>query len=319
MEYAIGYAFLNKVGSMIEWTLYRSLLGVLREGSLSGAARALGIAQPTVGRHVVALEAALGVALFTRSQTGLLPTDAALALLPHARAMESTAAALERTAASYGDGSGAGENVRGVVRVTASEVIGIEVLPPVLAALRARHPALVVELLLSNSVQDLLQREADIAVRMTRPSQDQLVARRVGVIELGLFASADYLARCGTPATLDALAEHTLVGYDSVTPRVRAALKHWPQWGRDGLALRTDSDVAQLALIRAGAGIGICQAPLARRSPALVRVLPTAFTMPLETWVTMHEDLRDSPRCRVTFDALVDALTAHAAPLEPAL
>jgi len=292
----------------IEWELYRSLLGVLREGSLSGAARALGIAQPTVGRHVAALEAALGLALFTRSQTGLLPTEAALALRPHAQAMESTAAALERVAASYGDG------VRGVVRITASEVIGIEVLPAVAADLRARHPDLKVELVLSNSVQDLLQREADVAVRMTAPAQDQLVARRAGTIELGLHASPAYLARCGVPASLDALAGHSLIGYDRPSPFVRAALRQWPQFARAQVALRTDSDVAQLALIRAGAGIGICQAPLARRAPALVRLLPESFSMLLPVWVTMHEDLRDSPRCRVAFDALVAALEAHAAP-----
>lgn len=294
------------MSSAIEWELYRSLLGVLREGSLSGAARALGIAQPTVGRHVAALEAALGLALFTRSQTGLIPTEAALALRGHAQAMESTAAALERVAASYGDG------VRGVVRVTASEVIGIEVLPAVVASLRARHPDLKVELVLSNSVQDLLQREADVAVRMTAPRQDQLVARRVGAIELGLHASAAYLQRHGTPATLDELAGHVLIGYDRPPPFARAALRRWPWFGREHIALRTDSDVAQLALIRTGAGIGVCQAALARRTPGLVRLLPEAFTLPFETWVTMHEDLRDSPRCRVTFDALVEALGAHA-------
>jgi DNA-binding transcriptional LysR family regulator len=294
------------MASTVEWELYRSFLGVLREGSLSGAARALGVAQPTVGRHVASLEAALGLVLFTRSPTGLLATEAALALRPHAQAMESTAAALERAAASIGDG------VRGVVRVTASEVMGVEVLPAVVAALRARHPDLEVELLLSNDLQDLLQREADIAVRMVRPSQDQLVARRIGSIAVGLHAHPDYLARRGTPANRAALAGHTLIGYDRMTPLVRAALKRWPQWERRSFALRTDSDVAQLALIRAGAGIGFCQAPLARRAPALVRVLPDEFDLVFDTWITMHEDLRDSPRCRVTFDALAEALAAHA-------
>jgi DNA-binding transcriptional LysR family regulator len=162
-------------------------------------------------------------------------------------------------------------------------------------------------------VQDLLQREADVAVRMTRPSQDQLVARRVGSIELGLHASPDYLARHGTPASLDDLAKHSLIFYDRPTPFVRAGARQWPQFARARVAVRTDSDVAQLALIRAGAGIGICQVALGRRAPSLVRLLPEAFTLPLETWVTMHEDLRDSPRCRVTFDALVEALMAHVA------
>ena len=278
----------------------------MREGSLSGAARALGMAQPTVGRHVAALENALGLVLFTRSQTGFLPTEAALALLPHARAMESIAATLERTASSFGDG------VRGTVRVTVSEVIGVEVLPAAMVSLRERHPEVNVELVVANQVQDLLHREADIAVRITRPTQEQLIARRVGTIEMGLHASREYLARYGEPASLADLSCHALVGYDHGTPFVRDALKCWPQFQHAKLALRTDNDLAQLALIRAGAGIGFCQVALASRTPGLVRVLPEAVSIPLESWVTMHEDLRDSPSCRATFDAIVNAMSSHA-------
>jgi DNA-binding transcriptional LysR family regulator len=292
------------MNSNIEWELYRSFLGVLRTGTLSGAARQLGVAQPTVGRHIAALEAALGLLLFTRSQNGLLATDAAQALRPHAEAMESSAAALERAAASVGDG------VRGVVRVTASDVIGVEVLPPILRGLHERYPALKVELVLSNEMQDLLQREADIAVRMAPPRQDQLVARRIGAIELGLHASADYVTRHGMPATLEELGRHAVIGYDCVTPFVRQALERMPAFGREQFGFRTDSDLAHLALIRAGAGIGFCQAPLARREPPLQRVLAVDFTLQLDTWVAMHEDLRNSPRCRVTFDALVEGLLA---------
>jgi DNA-binding transcriptional LysR family regulator len=165
---------------------------------------------------------------------------------------------------------------------------------------------------LSNRVHDLLQREADIAVRMTAPRQEQLVARRVGSIELGLHASPDYLARRGTPAVQDDLAAHALIGYDRPTPFVRQAAKALPGYARERFAVRTDSDVAQLALIRAGAGIGVCQVPLAVRGPPLVRVLADAFTFRLDTWVTMHEDLRASPRCRVAFDALAAGLAVYA-------
>ncbi|MDQ0074214.1 DNA-binding transcriptional LysR family regulator [Variovorax boronicumulans] len=297
--------------SNIGWELYRSFLGVLREGSLSGAARALGITQPTVGRHVAALEAALGVVLFTRSQVGLMPTEVALALQGHAEAMESTAASLERAATSQGEGGG---KIRGVVRISASEVIGVEVLPPIVARLREAHPALKVELVLTNRVQDLLRREADIAVRMVRPKQEQLVARRVGQIELGFHAQKDYLARHGTPRKLEDLAAHAVIGYDQPSAFVRNAGKALPGYGRDAFSLRTDSDLAQLALIRAGVGIGICQVGLARRDAALVRLMPRAFSMTLETWITMHEDLRNSPRCRVAFDALVAGLQAYIDP-----
>jgi DNA-binding transcriptional LysR family regulator len=291
----------------IGWELYRSFLAVLEEGSLSAAARALDLTQPTVGRHVAALEKALAVPLFVRSQSGLLPTDAALALRGHAQAMRSIAASLQRAAGRHG------EAVQGTVRISASEVIGAEVLPPVLAGLRRAHPQLRLELVLSNRVQDLLHREADVAVRMTRPQQDPLIARRIGEIAIGLYADRDYLARHGTPQDLDELGQHALVGFDAETPFLRAARAGLPQWRREAFALRADSDLAQLALIRAGCGIGFFQAALARRTPSLLPVLPQQVRLGLETWITMHQDLRGSAACSAVFAALVEAMTAHVA------
>ncbi len=291
----------------IGWELYRSFLGVLTEGSLSGAARALGITQPTVGRHITTLEQALGIVLFTRSQTGLRPTEAAASLGVYAQEMKSTAASLERAAGSQG-GNGV---VKGVVRISCSDVIGVEVLPPVIAQLREPHPELKIELVLTDRVQDLLRREADIAVRMVQPKQLLLVARRIGQIDVGLHARRDYLERQGTPRTLDELATHSTIGYDQLTAYLRQAEKSFKGLRRDLFSLRSDSNLAQFALIHAGAGIGMCQVPLARRYGNLVRVLPKMISLPLETWVTMHEDLRGSPRCRVTFDALVDGLLAY--------
>jgi len=289
----------------IGWEMYRTFLAVLNEGSLSGAARALAIAQPTVGRHIASLEKSLKLALFTRSQTGLMPTEAALALRSYAESMHSTAAALERAAASQGSG------VRGTVRITASDVVGVEVLPPIIAALRDQHAELVVELVLTDRIQDLLRREADIAVRMARPRQELLVARRVGHIELGLFAHQRYLSRQGTPKSMADLAQHALIGFDQPSLFVRGAGKSLGGWRRESFAMRTDNNLAQLALIRAGAGIGVCQAAIARRDDALVRLFPRQFSLPLDTWITMHEDLRNSPRCRVAFDALVQGLQQY--------
>ncbi|BDD94137.1 LysR family transcriptional regulator [Pandoraea sp. NE5] len=291
----------------LNWDLCRTFLAVLTEGSLSGAARALGITQPTVGRHIASLEAVLGQTLFTRSQTGLLPTDAAASLRPHAQAMQHTAQAFERAAASQGEGA------NGVVRLSASEVVGVEVLPPILSALRRAHPHLVIELVPTNRIQDLLHREVDIAVRMAPPQQDALMARRVGNIDVGLHARDDYLAHYGVPTSLADLAHHTMIGFDQMTPFIREATRGMPVWSRDSFAFRADSDLAQLAMIRAGYGIGACQVPLAQQDVRLVRVLPDAFRFSLQTWVTMHEDLRQSPRCKVTFDALVAGLTAYMA------
>jgi DNA-binding transcriptional LysR family regulator len=293
------------MASEISWELYRSFLEVLREGSLSGAARALDIAQPTVGRHIAALEKSLGLALFIRSQTGLMPTESAQSLRGFAESMQSTAASLERAAASQGAG------VRGTVRVTSSDVIGVEVLPPIVTALRDEYPDLTVELVLTNRVQDLLRREADIAVRMVPPRQELLIARRVGHIELGLHAHRRYLDRHGTPGSVADLAAHSLIGFDESSEFIRNAVKSFPRWRRDAFALRTDSNLAQLALIRSGAGIGVCQAAIAARDDAIVRVLAKQISVPLDTWITMHEDQRNSPRCRVTFEALVKGLRRH--------
>lgn len=289
--------------STVGWELYRSFLGVLDEGSLSGAARALDITQPTVGRHVGALEAALKVVLFTRSQTGFLPTEAARSLAPYARAMAAAAAALERAA----EGQGAG--VAGTVRVTASEMLGVEVLPPILARLQDEHPGLRIELSLSDRVQNLLARESDIAVRGFRPAQEQLIVQRVGEVHLGLHASKEYLARSGTPKTVAELRAHRLVGFDTDTPYLREARKDYPFWRREAFSVRCDSDRAQLSVLCAGGGIGVCQQPLAR-SHGLRRVLPEV-DIPLPMWLAMHEDLRSSPRCRVTYAALAAGLAKY--------
>jgi len=286
---------------MDSWDHYRTLLAVLAEGSLSGAARTLGLTQPTVGRHIEALEADLGAALFTRSVGGLAPTEAALALRPHAEAMAAAAEALVRTA------SGDAEAVRGVVRVTASDVMGVEVLPPMLAGFHEAHPGVVIELTLSNRQEDLLRREADIAVRMARPSQGALLARRIGSVRLGLYAHRRYLEAHGVPLTMDDPGV-TAIGFDRNTQMQRSLRESQINVDREGFALRTDNDLAQLAAVRAGFGVGGCQRPIARRDPDLVAVLEDAFRYEMEVWVAMHEDLKTSRRMRLMFDWLAEGL-----------
>ena len=287
------------------WELYRTFLAVVREGSLSGAARALGLTQPTAGRHVDALEQALGLSLFVRTQQGLSPTEAALSLRPFAESLEATSAALLRAASSQGEG------VRGTVRITASEVVAVEVLPPILADLHATYPELTLELVPSNRMEDLLRREADIAVRMQPPSQGVLVARHIGGIELGVYGHRRYLERRGVPATLGDLAGHTLIGYDKENAFLRSVRAQLPWVQRNRFALRTDSDLAAIAALRAGFGIGFCQEGLAQRNPELVRLFADEVSITLDTWLAMHEDLRDSPRCRAVFDALAMGLQRY--------
>ena len=287
------------------WELYRSFLGVCREGSLSAAAGVLDLTQPTVGRHIDALESALGIVLFTRSPQGFRPTDAAEALRPYAESLEAAAMALLRTA------TGHATDVSGPVRITASEMVATEVLPPMLVRLQRAHPRLQVELVATNRVEDLLNREADIAVRMVRPAQQALVARRAGDIELGLFAHREYLAGRPVPKRVEDLQGHALIGFDREDASARSLMHLLGPVRRKSFTYRTDSHLAGYAALRAGAGIGICQVPLAHRHPDLARLLPRQVAPKMETWVTMHSDLRTSPRCRVTFDALVEDLAAY--------
>ncbi|WP_349955945.1 LysR family transcriptional regulator [Rhizobium sp. ZPR3] len=286
------------------WDFYRTFLAVLEHGSLSAAARELGLTQPTVGRHIDALEQSVGAELFTRSQQGLLPTDTALVLKPYAETLASTTAALLRAASSSKD------EVSGTVRISASEVIGVEVLPPILARLQARYPDLNVELSASDAVEDLLQREADIAVRMVAPAQEALLARHIGIVSLGLFAHRDYVQHNRKPETVGELRRHKLIGFDRQTAYIRMMTKRYPMLEGATFSFRSDHSIALHNALRAGMGISFLQIPLANRDPNLVRVLPE-IEVSIDTWVVMHENLKTSPRCRVTFDALVEGLLDH--------
>ena len=287
------------------WDELRTFVEVARDGSLSGAARRLGLTQPTVGRHIDALEAALGATLFTRSPRGLTPTPAALALGPHAEAMASAAAALGRAA------SGEAAAERGAVRVTASDVVGCEVLPPILAAFHVAHSGIAIELALTNRNEDLARRDADIAVRMARPTQSGLVARRIGTARIKLYAHRDYLARCGEPRSLADLASHCVIGFDRDSRTFRGAGDFAKRLTREDFGFRCDNDLAQLAALRAGAGIGGCQENIARRTPELVAVLPNAIQYALEVWLVMHEGLKATRRVRLLFDHLAAGLTDY--------
>lgn len=284
------------------WDHYRTFLAVLKDGSLSKAARSLNLAQPTLGRHIDSLEQSLNFSLFVRSQNGFEPTEAALKLKPYAESLQATAAALLREA------SGQGEIVKGTVRITASEIISIEILPPIFSKLNRQYPHLTIELDASNKSKDLLSREADIAVRMFRPTQQSLITRKVGRIELGWHAHKDYLARCGTPKNNQDLVEHSLIGYETETGFLRNFKKNLKLPESKIFSFRSDNDLAQLAAIRNGCGVGLCQAALAKKDSNLVRVLPKLTQIYLETWITMHENLKTNPRCRVVFDALTKGL-----------
>ena len=291
----------------IDWDDQRAFLAVLDGGSLSAAARLLGVAQPTVRHRIEALEHALGTALFTRSVNGLVPTEQAQALGHHVRAMALASEAFVRAAAAR-----PGE-IAGTVRLSVSEFVGVEVLPPMLRSLRERHPDLAVEIALSNDPADLLGQEADIAVRMHRPKQGALIARHVGAIPLGFFAHCDYVARRGEPATLAELVDHDLIGSDRSRGDLALAETLDPRLTRRAFQIRTDSHPAQLAAIRAGLGIGIAQLPIGMADTTLRCILSGLVVHRMDSWIVAHEDLRHVPRVRAAFDHLVAEFTRYCA------
>lgn len=286
-----------------EWDLFQSLHAVMEAGSLSAAAKLRGLTQPTLGRHIDTLERRLGVPLFLRTPRGLQPTDLALELRPHLSEMAAAAAAALR------DASGAADSVTGSIRITTSEVMGAEVLPQILADFRLEHPQVTLELMLSNTTDDLLRREADIAVRMTPPVQSALVAKKVGEMTMGFHAAPAYLARHPAPLSVDDLRDHTLIGFDN-NPLANDRVEGLDlAVTRDLFQFRSDSDVAQLAALRAGFGIGVCQHALGRRY-GLTSIMPNVMVFRLGVWIVMHENLKASRRMRLMFDHLVKGVGA---------
>ena len=287
-----------------DWDLFQSLHAVLEAGTLSAAARLRGLTQPTLGRHIETLEHRLGSPLFLRSPRGLQPTDLALELKPHLHDMAAAASAAVR------DASGAADSLLGSIRITASELVGAEVLPPILTLFREAHPGIVIELMMSNIVDDLSRREADIAVRMAPPTQNALVAKKVGEVELGFYATPKYIERHGAPGGMGDLQDHTIIGFDGPSRSIRNLAGAMVDISRETFDFRSDSDLAQLAMICADYGIGVCQPTVARRR-GLVRVVPEVAVFNLGVWIVMHENLRASRRMRLMFDHLVDGVTAY--------
>ncbi len=280
------------------WDEQQAFLAVLDTGSLSAAARALNLSQPTVRARIQAIECSLGVVLFTRSMNGLVPTPRARAMAVPARAMANASGALLRAA------SADAEVAEGTVRIAVSEVVGIEVLPLMLRPLQQKLPNLTYEVELSDSSADLVDQQVDVAVRMHRPEQSALVAKKVRSAALGLFAHRDYLSVTGTPIGRDDMPRHLFIGPDRNRSDLRLA-----EMIAGGLNLRwsvrTDSHPAQLAAARAGLGIAVFQERIAARDPNLQRVLPELRLPDLETWVVTHENLRYIPRIAAVFDHLV--------------
>jgi DNA-binding transcriptional LysR family regulator len=290
-------------GSPLDWTSLRDFLAVAEAGSLSGAAQRLAVSQPTLTRRMAALEQRLRAELFRRTPRGVELTEAGESILQPARQMQQEAQALELAV------SGRDAALAGPVRVTATEGIGIHWLTPALAELQAEHPAIEIEVVIQNEALNLLRREADIALRLGRPRQADLVGRRLAELAFGLYASQAYLARHGRPASRADLARHRGVSFDEALQHRRPAVWLEPLLSAGSIAFRSNSLQAQVAAMRAGYGIGSAARFIAERFPELERVLPGEETS-LDVWLVTHAGLRRSARIRAVFDFLAERLAA---------
>jgi len=288
--------------SSLDWALVRSFLAVLEGGSLSAAARRLGAQQPTLGRQIAELEAQLGAPLFERTGRGVLPTPLAHEIAEAARQMQAGADDLLRKVAARRDAA------TGTVRIATSQVAATWLLPPLLTRLRREAPGIAIELVSSNEVNNLLRREADIAVRMVRPEQGALVARKLGDIPIVAAAHADYLAAHGEPATVADLAHHSLIGFDRDDSITRGFARMGVQLPPEGFALRTDDQVAYGMLVAAGAGIGFVTDYVWPRWPGVRTVLPSLRIPPLPCWLAVHREVRTNRLVRQVCDFLADVV-----------
>lgn len=292
----------SSTAKSFDWNLIRAFLAVVESGSLTGAANILAASQPTLSRQIGELERRVGAALFERVARGLRLTQAGEALVEPARRMQVAAQALSLTAL------GQTQQLAGTVRLTASEMTSAYFLPDILAGLRQAQPEIQIELVASNRIENLLERQADIAIRHARPSQGGLIARRIGELKMGAFAHADYLARVGGKVDLKHLGAYDWIGYDSTDLLLRGFRKAGIPVNREFFGFRCDNHIVDWQAALAGVGIGFAPYAIAGRWPEMRPVLPKKMIAPMPVWLTVHRELRGSLRIQRVFDALAAGL-----------
>ena len=286
----------------IDWALLRSFLAVVEAGSLSAAAMRTATTQPTLSRHIRELETTLGITLFTRSVRGLDPTEVALGLIDEARAMGEAANALALKA------QGRSEQLSGTVRIAASVIVANLLLPQILVDLHEAEPTIQIEIVASDVAQNLLRRDADIAIRMFEPTQHALIARKLGDAPIGLFGARAYFARRGRIAVLDDLMKHDVIGFDRSEAIIKAYAAHSHVVTREDFTIRCDDQMVYWNLLLAGAGVGFAQVLVAGPHPELEQVEIGLSFPPMPVWLVMHEEVRSNARIRRVADHLADAL-----------
>ena len=280
----------------------RTFHAVAQHGSLLAASRHLGLTQPTVGRHIDLLEETLGLSLFVRGREGMRLTEKGTDLVTTAGELMGNASEFERVA------TGLEEKIEGVVRLSANQIFGTLLLPGIIAGFMEEHPEIEIEIDVSNDVSNLLQRDADIAIRLFRPTQNDLVARKVTELPMGLFAHEDYLARHPAPQSIDDLRHHVLLGQDRNPSLIGAYRTAGLELAPTDFAFRCDNDVAEINAVRAGIGIGPLHIGMAKNWPSVVQVLPEPPIYTFELWLACHADVRHNRRIRLVMDYLAQHL-----------
>ncbi len=285
-----------------DWNQVRAFLATAEEGSFSGAARALKTTQPTIGRQISALEESLGVTLVERSVRGLSVTSAGHELLDHVRAMGEAATLISMMA------DGQSQEVKGQVTVTATDLLSAATLPAILAPLRQHAPGISVRIVCSNDMQNLMQREADIAIRHVRPDQPELIARFVGDFGANLYAATSYLDKAGRPRSLREIADYDFVG-NADPERLMAPLQDMGIPVREeNFVMSTSNGVVAWELTKSGFGLSMQPEVLGEAEPGSEKVYPGLPSPQFPIWLVTHRELQTSRRIRIVFDQLVQGL-----------
>lgn len=285
-----------------DWNQIRAFLATVEEGSFSAASRVTGQTQPTLGRQIASLEEQLGITLFERIGRSLVLTDAGAQLVDHVRDMADAASRISLAA------SGQSKGIEGLVRISASDVLAAHGIPKLLSRLAKTAPQISVEVVAANEVSDLQRREADIAVRHIRPTQPDLIARKLTDAKAHLYAAPSYLKTYGTPSRLDDLAGHNLISYGDP----KQMLGHLNGYGMnltvENFRYYSENGMVGWAMVKEGLGLGIMSQSVALETPDVVRVLPDLFEAEFPVWLATHRELQTSARIRLVFDALADVL-----------
>lgn len=289
----------------LDWSTLQSFVIVAEHGSLSAAARASGSSQPTLSRHIASLETTLGARLFERSKAGVTLTEDGSALMEQAAKMADAAAQMSLLSGGIVD------DMAGTVRITASQVVATYLLPEVICAMHLKYPAIETEVVASDDTNNLLRREADIALRMYRPTQPDVVSKHIGNLDLAAYASKSYVARRGLPDGVDDLLNHDMIGYDRSTLMIDGMATQGLDVGRSFFKFRSDDQVVCWEMARAGFGISFNQTTIAERDDTMVRVSGDEPVGRLPVWLTAHGDVRQTPRIRKVYDYLAKALAPH--------